>query len=718
MEIFDLESETHLSSCHKNVFAIITLAIIILAIYSNTFHASWHFDDEANILKNEPLHLKEISWQNIKKTFFASLGGGERIYRPVACFTLALNYYLGGDDVVGYHLVNICIHILASVFLFLFIYHTLNLPAIRARYGPNSYFIALLATALWAINPLQTQAITYIVQRMASMAGMFYIMSMYCYLKARLSEQNSSKAAFYILCSIAAILSFGSKENAAMLPISIFLFELFLIQGLPRENVKRNFFLFPVVILIPLALALILKGPSILSIKQVLSDYGIRDRGFTLLERLLTEPRVLVFYITLLLYPMPDRLCVTHDISKSQNLFSPPTTIISILFIFIILSLAIIRSRKWPFISYCIIFYFLNHLIESTIFPLELIFEHRNYIPSMLFFVPIAILALKAIQFFSYKRSMQVILSTFVVLVLIAQGHSTFMRNFIWKTEESLWVDAVDKSPNHPRAHHNLGRYYSESGQKEKAIAEYEMALKLERALHAETDHWTNYNLALEYIDSSQEDKAIEHLGKAVEIAPRFPAAYNNLAVLMIKKGKYDEAFDYLIKALTYDNKSYSAHSNLGFVLLKKRRLEEAITEFRYALAGEKDFLPALYGLGIIYKYKTEFGKARYYLRRALEKKKRDVMTRLHLIETLSLMMDEESLKTLLAETVRIIPPERVNEVIENIAADKIPDDEAPDLGAILPLLGKAYMERSEMLANYGYHYLEKGRENLKELHH
>ncbi len=545
---------------------------------------------------------------------------------------------------------------------------------------------------------------------------MFYVMSMYFYLKGRLSEHNLSKAAFYLSCFAVGILSFGSKENTAMLPISIFLFDLLLIQGLTKENIKRNSLIFLALLFIPAVLALVLKGPSLLSGKYLAWEYG--GRGFTLFERLLTEPRIILLYITLLLYPMPDRLCVTHDISISHSLVDPPTTILSILFIFIILGSAIIKSRKWPLISYCVIFYFLNHLIESTIFPLELIFEHRNYIPSMLFFVPIAILALRALQFFSYKRSMQVILSVFIVLILIAQGHSTFMRNFIWKKGVSLWLDTVDKSPNHPRAHHNLGRYYGDSGQKEKAIAEYEMALKLERASHAETDHVTHYNLALEYIDSSQEDKALEHLKKAIEIDPGYSAAYNNLAVLMIRKGKYDEAFDYLIKALTYDKKSWSAHNNLGFVLVKKRRFEEAITEFRYALAGEKDFPPALYGLGVIYKYKRELGKAKHYLRRALEENKGHIMTRLHLIETLSLTMEKESLKTLLAETVRIIPPEKVHKVIENIATDKIPDDEAPDLEVILPLLGNAYIERSEMLGNYGYHYLEKGRGNLKELHH
>jgi tetratricopeptide (TPR) repeat protein len=714
MKIFNLESETHLTPCRKNVFAIVTIFMIVLAVYSNTFHASWHFDDEINILKNEPLHLREISWQSVKKTFFASYNNGGEIYRPIACLSFALNYYFGKDSVFGYHVVNISIHFLASVFLFLFLHHTLNVPLLKARYGPNSYFIALLATVLWAINPVQIQAVTYIVQRMASMAGMFYIMSMYFYLKGRTSAQRVLQLAHFFLCFVAGILAFGSKENAAMLPISIFLFDLFIIQGLTKKSIRKNSVIFLTLVLIPVILALILKGPSIFATKHLFSGY--EPRGFTLLERLLTEPRIILFYITLLLYPMPDRLCITHDISISHNLINPPTTIISILLILLILGLAIIKSKKWPFISYCIIFYFLNHIIESTIFPLELIFEHRNYIPSMLFFAPIAILLLRAIQHLSSKRSMQLITSLFIILVLVGHGHSAFMRNFIWKTEESLWLDAVDKSPDHPRAHHNLGRYYGDTGQREKAIAEYEIALKLKRASHAETDHWTHYNLALEYIDDNQEDKAIEHLRKAIQLVSGFSDAYNNLGVLMIRKGEYDEAFNYLIKALTYDKNSFSAHNNLGFVLLKKRRLEEAITEFKRALATKNDFAPALYGLGVIYKYKKKFGKAKYYLSKAIEKNKRDAMTRLHLIETLSLMQDEKALKTFLAETLLVVPPEKVNALIKDIEADNVPSDEAPDLEIILPLVGKAYMERSEMLREYGNEYLEKGKKNLKEV--
>jgi len=710
MEIFNLEPETHLTPCRKNVFAIVTILIIVIAIYSNTLNASWHFDDETNILGNKPLHLKELNWQNIKKTFFASYDNGGKIYRPIACFTFALNYYFGKDNVFGYHFVNLSIHLLTSIFLFLFIYHSLNLPLLKAKYGPNSYFIALLATVLWAINPIQTQSITYIVQRMASMAGMFYIMSMYFYLKARtrICKLNLVKIALYFLCFIAGILAFGSKENAAMLPISIFFFDLFIIQGLTKENIRKNSLTFLILILIPVALALVLKGPSIFSTKHLFSGY--EHRAFTLFERLLTEPRIIIFYITLLLYPMPDRLCITHDILVSHSLINPPTTIIAIFTVLIILGLAIMKSKKWPFISYCIIFFFINHLIESSIFPLELIFEHRNYIPSMLFFAPIAILLLRMIQHLYNKRSMQIITPLFIILILVSQGHSSFMRNFIWKTEETLWMDATDKNPKLPRPYHNLGRHYGNMGYKEKEIALYQHALTLERGANTISHHMTHYNLALAYMKINQQEKAIVHFRKAIEIAPGFYNAYNNLGVLMIKQGKYDDAFNNFIKALSYDNDNARAHNNLGFVLLKKGHLEEALIESKKALAAEKDSSPALYNLGIIYKYKKEFSKAKYYLGLALEKNRKNIMTRFHIIETLFLAQDEESLNKFLSETLLIIPPEKLSALIRDIAANNIPDDENPDLQIILPLLGKAYMQHSCTLRKYGYQYLEKGK--------
>ncbi len=682
----------------------------MLAIYSNTFHASWHFDDEINILKNEPLNLNELSCQNLKKTFFASLDGSKTIYRPIACLSFALNYFFGKDNVFGYHVVNLSIHVLAAFFLFLFLYHTLNLPLLKARYGPNSYSIALLATVLWAINPVQIQAVTYIVQRMASMAGMFYIISMYFYLRGRTSEHRVLQSLYFSLCFFAAALAFGSKENAAMLPMSIFLFDLLLIQGLTRENIKRNSIVLLVLIFIPLILALVLNGPSIFSIEHLLSGY--EKRAFTLMERLLTEPRIILFYISLLLYPMPDRLCILHDISISHNFSDPPTTIVSILIILGILFLSIVKSRQWPFISYCIIFFFINHLIESSVFPLELIFEHRNYIPSMLFFVPVAILLLMALQRLSEKRSMQVIISIFIILVLVGQGHSTFVRNAIWKTGESLWMDAVDKNPKLPRPYHNLAKYYGDMGYREKETNLYHKALTSKRGPHYISHHMTHYNLALAYISIDQKEKAIEHLRKTIELAPGFSSAYNNLGVLMMKQGKYDEAIDNFMRALAYDENNATAHNNLAFVLLKRGRLEEALSESKKALTLQEDFTRAFYNLGIIYKHKKRFSKAKHYLGLVLKKRRKDIMTRLHMIEVLSLMQDKKLLGEFLVETLLIIPPEKLDALIKDIVADNIPTDEAPDLQIILPLLGRAYLERSDMLREYGSGYLEKGKGN------
>jgi len=606
--------------------------------------------------------------------------------------------------------VNLSIHVLAAFFLFLFLYHTLNLPLLKARYGPNSYSIALLATVLWAINPVQIQAVTYIVQRMASMAGMFYIISMYFYLRGRTSEHRLLQSLYFSLCFFAAALAFGSKENAAMLPMSIFLFDLLLIQGLTRENIKRNSIVLLVLIFIPLILALVLDGPSIFSIKHLLSGY--EKRAFTLLERLLTEPRIILFYISLLLYPMPDRLCILHDISISHNFIDPPTTIVSILIILGILCLSIVKSRQWPFISYCIIFFFINHLIESSVFPLELIFEHRNYIPSMLFFAPVAILLLMALQRLSEKRSMQVIMSIFIILVLVGQGHSTFVRNAIWKTGESLWMDVVDKNPKLPRPYHNLAKYYGDMGYREKEINLYHKALTLERGPHYISHHMTHYNLALAYISIDQKEKAIEHLRKAIEIAPGFANAYNNLGVLVMKQGKYDEAIDNFMRALAYDENSAVAHNNLAFVLLKRGRLEEALSESKRALALQEDFTRAFYNLGIIYKHKKRFSKAKHYLGLTLKKRRKDIMTRLHLIEVLSLMQDKELLTEFLAETLLIIPPEKLDALLKDIVADSIPTDEAPDLQIILPLLGRAYLERSDVLREYGFGYLGKEKGN------
>ena len=140
--------------------ALAVLGVLVFAVYSNSFHASWQFDDIPNIRDNASLRLERLSTEGIRRALHAHQKAPDCLYRPVACLSFALNYFFGGLDVRGYHLVNIAIHFLSASFLFLFVFQCLNLPSLRPRYGPRSCEIALLTALLWAIHPLQTQAVT------------------------------------------------------------------------------------------------------------------------------------------------------------------------------------------------------------------------------------------------------------------------------------------------------------------------------------------------------------------------------------------------------------------------------------------------------------------------------------------------------------------------------------------------------------------------------
>lgn len=646
MTLLNMTAETTMTGCRRNIFAFVSLLLLILITYSNTFDASWHFDDENNILNNKPLHLAELNLQNIKKTFFADWNGSGKLYRPVACLSFALNYYFGGTGVYGYHLINLIIHFLSSIFLFLFVYHTLNLPILEARYGPNSYFIALLSAVLWAINPVQTQAVTYVVQRMTSMAGLFCIMAMYFYLKGRTSAPKLLSGGHYFLCVVCGILAISSKENAVMLPMVILLYDLFLVQGVTRKNLKRYSFFLLIAIFISLALALLMAGPSIFNPKSLISGY--QNRGFTLSERLLTEPRVILFYASLLLYPMPDRLCLEHGITLSTSLTTPISTIMSIVAILLILCIAAAGSRKWPFISFCIIFFFLNHLIEASVLPLELIFEHRNYLPSMLFFVPLSILLSNGMQFFARKRALQGILIIFVILVLIGWGHSTYARNMIWKNDGSLSFDCIEKYPDLARPHHNLGRFYTQKKLYEKAINEYLTSLSKENRNNLAGKNWTYYNLGSIFQKLGKDEKAMFYYEQAQKYQPSFTPTHIKKGQLFAKKGLYNKAEDEFQKALQTQKYLPTALTNLGHLYLQTGRIEKAIEYLKLALEISPQDPAIMRRLGLAYKLNNQPGKAFALFKTSLEINPNDPFTLLEI----ALLYSEKGMEMKKEETI------------------------------------------------------------------
>jgi tetratricopeptide (TPR) repeat protein len=606
-----------------------------------------------------------------------------------------LNYYFGELDVLGYHLVNTLIHFLASVFLFLFIYHTLNLPALRTKYADNAYPIALLATLLWAINPVQTQAVTYLVQRMASMAGMFYIMSMYFYLKARTHVKGGQKVLLFMLCFSCFLLALGSKENAIILPLSLSLYEILLLQKITRENLRKNLRIFLVV-----AGAIFILGFAYIYVRggnifYFIGDYDVRP--FTLWQRLLTEPRVIIFYISLLFYPMPHRLNIAHSIEISTSLLEPITTLLSILLIVGAIVCTMIIARKRPLLSFCVLFFFINHLVESTIFALELIFEHRNYIPSMLLFLPVAIGFWNLLKRYSMKKSMKFIISLFIILLLIGLGHSTFMRNFTWKNEKSLWIDAVDKTPDIPRPHHNLGKYYQDIGDYKNAILEYEKALDKPENNRKDGAFVTYYNLGKIYGDLKDSKKALDFYKKSIAINPDYAPTYNNMAAIMDREGKYALAHEYLLKAFNLDPSNTEFHFNLGFHYVREGQPQKAVHHLYWLTKGKQFGDKVHFYLGIAFKQDGQLGRAVTHLRRAVKMNPRNIKPRLHLAEIFYSTGKYNQAKREAETAIGLI---RDKDTLEKILDTLLKRDRSkhlnPRAAVVIPLIGEACKRRSE----------------------
>jgi len=584
-------------------FVFLCLAILIVLLYGNSLQNSWHFDDYKNIVDNPNVHLDQLTWKGIKHSWQGI--SGETVPRPLSFFTFALNYYLGELDVLGYHIVNIAIHYLVAVVLFFLFLDILALPLARQN-GEAAYAIALLSTVLWAIHPVQVTGVTYIIQRMTSLCALFYIAAMLFYLKARMAKTVGQASLYGSICLVAAVLSLASKENGAMLPVSLFFLDLLLIQGVTRESLKKNL----LIILIPLSILLIV-GAYFTSLTAILDGY--RHRPFTLAERFWTEFRVVLFYISLLLYPAIDRLTLLYDITVSTSLFRPPSTLVAFSGIVGMVALAFALARRKPLLSYCIIFFLLNHLIEGSIVPLELIFEHRNYLPSMFFFMPPAMGVLYLYERFARRAFLRDGLLIVSSLILILLGTGVITRNGVFRDELSLWSDNAAKSPHLHRPHHNLGIVHLSAGRLAEGRDE------LLRALAAR-DNSGRYNKSHTWFYLGQyqrmvgaDNDAVQSFKQALHIMPSHPDVHQAMAEVLLKQNDLAAAERHIGQALARKPRDGSYHLTYAEILLRKGWPDAAIAEAKRAIQDRGDAAKAYSLMAKSYELKHDSKSAVLY---------------------------------------------------------------------------------------------------------
>ncbi len=497
------------------------LSVVGLLVYSNSLSVPFVFDDRPNIVENSNVRVTELSFDSLLSAGFKSNLGS----RPVANISFALNYYFNKYNVFGFHLVNVIIHVFTGIFLYCFILLTLNQHALKPD-NLSPAWIAFFASVIWLVHPINTQSVTYIVQRMNSMASMFYMMALLFYVYGRLSRKLWQK--FFLLSGsiVAAVMALGSKEIAITLPFFIILYEWFFLQDLSKSWLKKHLPQLTAVIIITFIVALLLLNGN--PLETITSGYENRD--FTLTQRLLTQFRVILFYISLLFFPHPARLNLDHDFSLSHSILDPSTTLLSLIILVGLLALAVVVAKKERLVSFCILWFLGNLAVESSVIGLEMVFEHRTYLPSMMLVLLFVFLMVR------YIRSRWLHTVIFIGLALMASV-VTYNRNTVWQSELGLWQDVVKKSPEKARGYNEIGMSYYEAKRPDEALPFFLRAV----GLKPDYDHAIN-NLGLTYLGTGRVDLAIDQFKRAIEIIPGRGMYHINLGIAFMQKGMFTQA--------------------------------------------------------------------------------------------------------------------------------------------------------------------------------
>jgi protein O-mannosyl-transferase len=607
------------SNNHKAYRAVLLLFVLVCLSYSNSLNAIWTLDDNPNILQNSRLHIEDLQPETLYKTFFSpqdlDRDGRARLNRPIAHLSFALNWFVGENSPVGYRLINILIHGLTALLLFFVVRGLLCTPNMRGKQQGKEGAIALLAALLWALNPIQSQAVVYIVQRMASLACFFYLLGIWCYMQARASEELRRRLFFYTLALASYFAGVGTKENVILLPAALILLEFTFFENLGQPTVRRQAWFVLVA-----SFGLLLMGSAGLAAHGELSSLlGYGSRLFSPGERLMTEARIILLYLSQIFYPVPGRLSIVHDVELSRSLFDPWTTLPAILILIGLIGFGFLQMRKRPFLSFAILFYFLNHVVESSILGLELVFEHRNYLPSLFLFVPVAMgLQWLISHYQSRNSSFHYVVLAFVILWVGSLGAGTYVRNMAWLDAQTFWEDAAQKAPLSLRPVANLAyEYYERKGDYRKAFELYHKALEL-KDYNAQSISLLHVNIACFYNLVGAYTKASEHVERALILSPYFEQAQHLQSILLYKVGDLQGAYSIISSLVSRRPDSFEYNYTLAQVSLKMGRWEEALSRLRHCMKLSSNSVKAFTMVGIAMNLNGDYQRAQWFLSRAI----------------------------------------------------------------------------------------------------
>jgi protein O-mannosyl-transferase len=536
----------------NSTLAQVILCVAILLAFWNSLPSPFLFDDIESIPENPSIRNLGDLGAVLSPPNQSTVAG-----RPILNFSLALNYALDGLRVHGYHLFNIGFHILSALILFGIVRRTLELPSLAARLGRASVPLAFATSLLWALHPIQTGSVTYIIQRAESLMGLFYLLTFYCVIRAAEGRQTLR----WILGAIAACaLGMGTKEAMVTAPLVILLYDRIFLSDSWRSTVRRRGLLYAGLAATWIILAVTMASAS--------SRGGTVGFGLstTWWQYARTQFGVILHYLRLVIWPAPLVLDYGWPIAtKASQILLPAIPVLGLL------GLSLWALRRHAATGFLGLAFFLILAPTSSIVPIrDAAFEHRMYLPlaAVMTFVVVGVFSL-----LTRRRSGQApdepeatippwVVSG-VTRVLIAAlavavpfGALTAARNKDYRSEVSIWQDTVKKRPTHWRAYDVLGIAQARQNDFQGAIANHTEALRLkpDSGITYYNRGTTYLNLGLKFKNLQAQGQAradldpselffaaIDDLSKSIRLSPEGDT-YSNRSIAYFQVGEFAKA--------------------------------------------------------------------------------------------------------------------------------------------------------------------------------
>jgi len=580
---------------------LITLATV--TAFSSSFNGVFVFDDQVAILDN--ISLRQL-WP-LSTPLSPPNDGSPVTSRPLLNLSLAVNYAISQGDIWSYHSVNLAIHLTGALLLFGLLLRTFDLPSMRDHWGRNRVPLALGIALLWAIHPLQTESVTYISQRAESLVGLFYFLTLYCFVRA---ESSAGAGWWHVGAVLACLLGMASKEVMASAPLIVLLFDRTFCAGSFREGWRRHYALY-----LSLAASWVLLGWLVVSAGGRAGTVGF-GLGISMSSYLYTQFWAIVHYLQLCLWPQTLLLDYgTATITRVREIV--PSAVVVIL----LGSATVVALRRSPKIGFLGAWFFMILAPTSSVIPVatQPIAEHRMYLPLAAVLATVVTAASLAGRWLVARgiisrRALPVAGSCLVIGISLGFGILTFRRNNDYQSEVMIWQDTVAKAPGNVRAHNDLGLALSKHDRPDEAIAEYQKALELDSEYV-----YAHINLGNELAKCERIDEAVYHFHQALRIRPGFAKVHRNLGGVLVDSGRIDEGVNHLRKALDIHPDSAEARNNMGNALAKQGRLKPAIAEFMKALEIQPGFASAHNNLGLALVKARRIDEAVHHFQKAVE---------------------------------------------------------------------------------------------------